>query len=312
MGALTDLLLGDIGGTGSRLLRLVNGKPDGEPLIVLNENYASFDAVLDDFLADTKARPDQLALAVAGPIHDNQVTMTNLNWFLSARDLAKAHSIQRVDIVNDFEALAWATLRLDESELCQVGGGQARPEGNRAILGPGTGLGVSGLIRARGGWAAIAGEGGHVTMPSATAEEARLVAKLIGKYEHCSAERLLSGPGLAYIYHAIGGTELTPEQVVQRAREGDANALRAIGMFSEMLGTIAGNLALTLGAQGGVYLAGGILPSIIDLFAASGFRERFEAKARFSAYLQAIPVFVITAQYPAFKGLEAYLDGQAS
>lgn len=310
MVTLSDVVLGDIGGTNSRLSRLVNGKPDGEPKKYLNSQHASFDSLLNDFLSITGARPDQLALAVAGPVQDNRVNMTNLEWSLAASELSIRHAIQRVEIMNDFAALAWATLQLDASDLCQIGGGPPWPEGNRAILGPGSGLGVSGLVRARDGWAVMAGEGGHVTMPSATVEEARLVAKAIGKFGHCSAERLLSGPGLAYIHSASGGAEVSPEEVVRLAREGDKVALHAIEMFSEMLGTIASNVALTVGARGGVYLSGGILPAITDLFLASGFRRRFEDKGRFASYLERLPVFVITAEYPALTGLEAYLRDQ--
>ena len=304
---MSKLLVADIGGTGTRLAVFQDGRQIAAPVTYLNSEHESFEAILDDFIARTECASAQAAFAVAGPVCDNAVELTNLGWRLSGASLAKRFGLTRVSLINDFAALAWATLSLKASDLYQVGGGDAVSFGNRGILGPGTGLGVSGLVHHAGGWAVIAGEGGHVTMPAGSQDEARLIQEVTAEFGHCSAERLTSGPGLAHIFGYVGGGEAAPETVTRLALAGDATALRAVELFSLMLGTVASNLALTLGAQGGIYLAGGILPAICPLFANSGFRNRFEAKGRFASYLAAIPTYVVTAEYPGLKGLEVYM-----
>jgi len=313
---VTKLLVADIGGTGSRLALMQDGRQVTTPVTYVNSEHESFEAVLENFLAGIDRPPGHAAFAVAGPVHRNSVQMTNLGWQLSAKHLSQHFGFSRVEIVNDFEALAWATLGLKATDVLQVGGGEILPLATRAILGPGTGLGVSGLVHHAGIWTVVAGEGGHVTMPAVSVEEAQLIEQVRQEFGHCSAERLVSGPGLARICAYLGGGNQTPENITRRALAGDIVALRTIEIFSLMLGTVASNLALTFGAQGGIYLAGGILPSIAELFATSGFRDRFEAKGRFSEYLALIPVYVITAAYPAFNGLELYMrrfaEGQSS
>ena len=179
--------------------------------------------------------------------------------------------------------------------------------GNRGILGPGTGLGVSGLVRAGQDWAVVAGEGGHVTLAATTAEEAQIIAQVTHEHGHCSAERLVSGPGLVTLYELNGGEHCAPEAITRLAQEGDALALQTLELFSQLLGTVAADLALTLGARGGIYLGGGILPDIANLFAAGGFRERFEAKGRFTDYLADMPTYIICTPHPSFRGLFAYM-----
>ena len=304
---MTELLVADVGGTGSRLAFFQDGRQITDPVSYANCDYDSFESILDNFLAGSDYRPDLAACAVAGPIRSNSVQMTNLGWQLSGASLAQRFGLQHVEIINDFEALAWATLSLKESDLRQIGGGGPVRLATRGILGPGTGLGVSGLVHNTETWTAIVGEGGHVSMSAGSANEARLIKKAGDDFGHCSAERLLSGAGLALIYGYLGGDRQLPETISQRALTGEDKALQAIELFCLMLGTVASNLALTLGAQGGIYLAGGILPAICDLFASSGFRSRFESKGRFSEYLCAIPTFIITADYPSLGGLNFYM-----
>lgn len=304
---MIELLVADVGGTGSRLALFQDGRQITDPVSYANCDYDSFESILDNFLAGTDCQPDLAACAVAGPVRSNSVQMTNLGWQLSGASLAQRFGLQHVEIINDFEALAWATLSLKVSDLRQIGGGEPVRLASRGILGPGTGLGVSGLVHNTKTWAAIVGEGGHVSMSAGSAQEARLIKKAGEDFGHCSAERLLSGSGLALIYGYLGGGRQPPDTISQRALSGEDIALQAIELFCLMLGTVASNLALTLGAQGGIYLAGGILPAIGDLFASSGFRSRFESKGRFSEYLSAIPTFVITADYPSLSGLNFYM-----
>lgn len=305
---MTYTLVADIGGTGSRLARLRDGQLLEPAATYSNREFSAFASVLESFLAGHPALPTQMALAVAGPVHNHSVTMTNLGWTISARNLAESFRIPRVVIVNDFAAIAWATTGLHSADLFQVGGGTPLSHANRGVIGPGTGLGVSGLIAAGTNWEALSGEGGHVTLAGINQEEAGLIANVRAEYGHCSAERLISGPGLARIYMLLAGVRLQPEQVTRLAQTGDAAALHAVELFCGLLGTVAADLALTLGAQGGIYLAGGILPAIKELFAASGFRARFEAKGRFAEYLAAVPTYIVTRPNPSFVGLDIYLQ----
>jgi glucokinase len=175
----------------------------------------------------------------------------------------------------------------------------------RVVLGPGTGLGVASLVPVAGGWLALPGEGGHVTMPAQDEAEEALIRAGRERYGHCSAERLLSGPGLTFLHAALnaGGPEMPPEEIGRRLRAGEAAAAATFSTFFRLLGTIAADAALTLGAFGGIYLGGGIVPRYVDVLARSDFRRRFEAKGRYRAYLGAIPTFAITAANPAITGL---------
>jgi glucokinase len=300
-------LVADVGGTNSRLA-LVD--PDGSPVRVrhfTNAEFSSFGDILASYLSDSGVRPEQAAFAVAGPVEDQTVTMTNLGWQLSASDLARAHDIGRVELMNDFAAQAWGTLYISDDELIKIGGGRAIAGSSRAILGPGTGLGAGGLISTGSGWAAVSGEGGHVTLAAVTEGEQSLITSVTAELGHCSAESLLSGPGLLYIYRFLGGTGDQPQDITSRALDGEPLALRAFDMFFNLLGTVAADLALILGARGGVYLTGGVLPVISKLLSASCFRQRFERKGRMSRYLKAIPVCLVMAEDPALRGLAGYL-----
>jgi glucokinase len=303
---MAGTLVADIGGTNCRLALVDTSGALTSFKHYRNDDYADFDAISRDYLAE-HPRPDSAALAVAGPVVNNTVSMTNLGWQLNATELAREHDLQRVDIINDFAALAWATTRLQPDDLFALGEGVAHADANRGILGPGTGLGVSALMRGEHDWFAVAGEGGHVSLPACTAAESKLINAVIAEYGHCSAERLLSGPGLATIYSHLGGERVAPSEVARRAGDSDALALDAIELFGAMLGTVASNLALTLGARGGIYLAGGILPDMLTLFAHTSFRERFEAKGRFGDYLASIPTFIMTKPDPGLIGLAAYV-----
>jgi len=304
---LTYTLVADVGGTGTRLARMLNGQIAGVPALYNNRDFLSFTDILASYLADQAEAPRQMGLAVAGPVTNQSVTLTNLGWNISAAALAEHFGIGQVVIVNDCVAIAWATIGLSSADLVKLGGGTPADRMNRGVIGPGTGLGVSGLIATESDWEAIASEGGHVSMAALNSEEAELVARIAEEFGHCSAERLLSGPGLARIHAFNGYAESSPERITELARRGDPLARKSVQMFCSLLGTVAGNLALTLGARGGIYLAGRKLPQISDLMAASGFRSRFEAKGRFNHYLAAIPTCIITRPHPSFLGLDIYL-----
>ena len=311
-------LLGDIGGTNARFA-LYDGHTLGP---VANRPVADYAAPLDairDVLAGTDGEHPQTAiLAVAGPVEDGYATLTNGRWRFVSADLETALGFETLTFVNDFAAQAHAIPALAEQDLVGVGGGRAVPAAPAAVIGPGTGLGVAGLIPSVDGPAVLVTEGGHVTMAPADADESRLLDHLRASFGHVSAERVLSATGLVNLYHAIAklegreATERTPEEITQAALAGNCpTSVRALDTFCAMLGTVAGNLALNLGAKGGVYIAGGIVPRIVTQFVRSSFRERFEAKGRFGNYLAAIPTKVVMHSNPALLGLTRLVDALA-
>jgi glucokinase len=307
-------LIADIGATNARCALI-----DGDRGIVCshdykNADYASLDRVLLDFVnTQCSVAPERAALAIAAPLAGDEVVMTNIGWHFRQSELQHQLTLRELVVLNDFEALAYALPKLRENDCLKVGGGEAVAGANMAVLGPGSGLGVASITRLGTSWAAVAGEGGHVSMPAMTPIEQKILAEHGDDNGHCAAERLLSGPGLVRIHSTLarlaGQTEtsLTPAEVTQGANKGDEIARQTFDVFFAMLGTVAGNLALTVGARGGVFIGGGIVPRVLDAFRASDFRERFIAKGRYRGYLDAIPTAVITAEHPAFIGLKARL-----
>ncbi|MGQ0658308.1 MAG: glucokinase [Chromatiales bacterium] len=303
-------LLADVGGTYTRLaVALPSGELAGVE-IHANADYPDIESLLRRYLETVppEIRPRHAALAVACPVTGEVVRLTNLHWSFAAGGLRERFDFHTVRVVNDFSAIAFAIPGLTAEERVQIGGGSSQPGAPIAVLGPGTGLGVSGLLPTANRWTAIAGEGGHATLAAGTDAEERLLACFRRRYEHVSAERVLCGNGLVDLYRCLAPTplttNLTPEEITARALGGnDEIAAAVLETFFGLLGGFAGNLALTLGALGGVYLAGGILPQLVTRLPHSPFRERFAAKGRFRSYLEAIPTYVIVAANPAFSGL---------
>jgi glucokinase len=213
-------------------------------------------------------------------------------------------------MLNDWEAMAMAAPALGGNDLEQIGSGVLAPDAPKGLIGPGTGLGVSSLVRSRrGDWVPIAGEGGHVSLSPTNEREADILRLLWQTYPHVSAERVISGMGLENLYRAIcqlNGTEAEPlvaAQVSERAlATRDVACEEALACMCRLLGNAAANLALTLGARGGVYIGGGVIGRLGDYFARSGFRAAFEAKGRFEPYMKRIPTYVIRAEQPALIG----------
>lgn len=239
--------------------------------------------------------------------------MTNHHWQFSIEAVRQEFGFARLLVVNDFRALAMALPRLDAGQKVQVGGGTAR-EGMIGLLGAGTGLGVSGLVRCGERWVALDSEGGHVTFAPADEREMDVLRFAWRHHGHVSAERLMSGIGLQLVYRALAeragqaAAALDVPEIIRRGLNGECAACSAtIDCFCAMLGTVAANLAVTLGAKGGIYVGGGIVPRLGERFAASPFRRRFEDKGRLSDYLKQVPTYVITAEYPSFLGVSALL-----
>ena len=312
-------LVADIGGTNVRFALIAH--PGAAPSALRSLRCADFAGpgeALQAWLADAGASlPTVAAFGIATPITGDEVAMTNHPWRFSVSALRAALGLQRLRVVNDFTALALGLPGLAIDACERIGGGEAQPGAAIGLLGAGTGLGISGLIPAPGGPVPLQGEGGHVSLPASTPREAQVVAWLAVRHGHVSAERVLFGPGLLSLYAALCDLDrvpaetLTAETVSARGRDGTCpHCVEALSMFCALLGTVAGDLALTLGARGGIYIGGGIVPQLGEFFARSPFRARFEAKGRFQPYLARIPTWVIRSPHVALIGASAALDAQ--
>jgi glucokinase len=313
-------LMGDVGGTNARFA--VQESPGAQPTQVVtypSVEFETFDDALKAYVAQlTCARPLQAAVGIANPIVGDRVQMTNFHWSFSIEAVRKELGFERLLLINDFTALALSLPSLQPEHLRRIGsGGTADPAGAIGLIGPGTGLGVSGLLHDTAGHLVpLGGEGGHVSLASANAREDAVVAVLRNRFGHASAERALQGAGLVAMYEAlcqidgVGAATLDPAGVTAAAMAGsDARCVEVVELFFAFLGSVAGNLALTLGARGGVYIGGGIVPRLGDWIDRSSFRERFVAKGRFREYLDGIPTWLIHAETsPALIGAARALD----
>ncbi|MDO9572208.1 MAG: glucokinase [Hydrogenophaga sp.] len=311
---LLPRLLADVGGTNARFAwQAAAGAPITDVRVLACADYPTLQDATRAYLDGLgRGTPHAVAIAIANPITGDQIRMTNHHWSFSQAAVKAEFGFRTLRLLNDFTALALALPDLPASELRQVGGGVAQPQAAMALVGAGTGLGVSGLLpNGLGGWVPLEGEGGHVTLPATTARERLVMDGLIRRYGHASAERVACGQGLLdtclLLCEADGvtmGAFNSAADVTDAAlKAGHPQALEALNLFCAMLGSVAGNLALTLGARGGVYVGGGIVPRLGAWFDTSAFRERFETKGRFQPYLSALPVWVITsAQSPALLG----------
>jgi glucokinase len=313
-------LLADVGGTNARFAWQAGpSEPITDVRVLPCAEHARLQDAIRVYLNDLgRGTPYAVAIAIANPITGDHIRMTNHHWSFSQSAVQAEFGFHTLRLLNDFTALALALPDLPAAELRQVGGGQAQPRAAIGLVGAGTGLGVSGLLPVgRTGWVPLEGEGGHVTLPATTARERLVMDGLIHRYGHASAERVTSGQGLLDTYlllcEADGvdiGSVVGAADVSDAAlKNGQLQALEALNIFCAMLGSVAGNLALTLGARGGVYVGGGIVPRLGTWFDGSPFRERFETKGRFKSYLADLPVWVITsARSPALMGAARALD----
>ena len=313
-------LLADIGGTNARFALETGPGEIGQVQVYPCADYPGVADVIKKYLKDSKiGRVNHAAIAIANPVDGDQVSMTNHDWTFSIEATRRALGFDTLLVVNDFTALAMALPGLTDTQRVQVGGGARRPNSVIGLLGAGTGLGVSGLIPADDRWIALGSEGGHATFAPADEREDLVLQYARKKWSHVSFERVSAGPGIEVVYRALAArdkkrvpTSFDTSEVVKRALEGEPLAAESVDVFCGILGTFAGNIAVTLGALGGIYIGGGVVPRLGEFFERSSFRERFEAKGRFEAYLQSVPTYVITAEYPAFLGVSAILAEQLS
>jgi glucokinase len=300
-------LLADIGGTTSRFALFdASGRP-GHTLTIANDSVGSIDEAIGQAMDRLSAKPRRAVIAVAGPATGDEIALTNRPWRFRLADLRARFSFERIEAINDFEAVAWALAALGDDDMVPLGAPRMSP-GVKAVLGPGTGLGVGALVPAGESLQVIASEGGHVSFGAGEADEEIVFARLRADGGRRSAEGILSGPGLARLHRAIhpDAMKLSQEMIVTQARAGGSEARATVALFVRLLARFAGDVALTFKAEGGVYLAGGVVLALRGLLDEALFRRAFEAHAPHEAWLARVPAALITCEEPGLIGCAAF------
>jgi glucokinase len=318
MAAAYPILVADIGGTNARFgLVHAAGAMPSDIRKLPGENYSSLSDALKDYLRSVGGeRPRRGCIAVAGPVEEGHFILTNRpSWSTPLEPLAREYRLDRLEVINDFQALAAALPLIEPGEIRPIGepmrGEEAAP---RAVVGPGTGLGVGAVFRTPVGWQALPGEGGHVELASADPRGRAAIAAAAAAHGRASAERLLSGPGLELLHVVLGQVDgrarnrLDASQIHERATLGDREASDTVATFFLLLAGFAGDVALMFGARGGVFLAGGVAARLYPLLDHDAFRAAFMNKGRLKPYLAAIPASLIAADTLALRGCAAHMD----
>ncbi len=309
------VVIGDIGGTNARFRILIDAhaEPKSFPNLLTTEYDTVEEAIQQGVLDKISMYPRSIILAAAGPIEDNGLELTNCNWSIRPERMMRELSFDNVVLLNDFEAQALAATSYRDEDIVNIGSGVAEEHANRVVFGPGTGLGVAGLVHARNTWIPLPGEGGHVDFGPRSTRDIEIWSVLEKVEGRISAEQVISGRGIMNIYQALSKIAGTPgklsssEEVTAAALLGsDAAAKETIELFCCYLGRIAGDLALTFLARGGVYIAGGICRQIAKILAESGFRDEFENKYPHRELLQSVPTFLVMHESAALTGLAAF------
>ncbi|KKO46537.1 glucokinase [Arsukibacterium ikkense] len=317
MANLVDFaIVADIGGTNARFSRVKMADLTLDKVAVYPcATFASLADALQHYQQQQQLTMlKHVAIAIACPVTGDDVSMTNFHWQFSISAMQRQLGLSRLLVMNDFTAVAMSLPALTASDKVQLGQGSSQPDKPMAVLGAGTGLGVAHLIKVDGKFVPLPGEGGHVDWAAQTEQEWFIQQMLSKEYGHVSPERLLSGPGLEAIYRALAlyrrldVAPLSAGEIGQQALAGTSELASAtVAQFFASLGSVAGDLALTLSTFGGVYVAGGIAPKLLPLLEASEFRTRFEAKGRFSAFNRQIATYIVTAPQPGLLGAAVYL-----
>lgn len=308
-----NLLIGDIGGTNARFALANQTHPGFHEVLELKcRDFETSSDAIRHYLAEVGvSAPDAICLAAAGPLVDHSIKVTNNHWTLSSASLASEFDLDAVSLVNDFEAIAYSIPFIGSQDRMTIGTPTGTDLGKRdfdvAILGPGTGLGVAGLGGLNGRLFAITGEGGHVGFAPETERQMQLLTALRGRFDRVSAERLVAGSGIENIYLALLDLEGQPADPLSAAEvfaaaSNSTVAAEAVTLFFQILGQVAGDLALTLGAFDGVYIAGGIAKRYPDILCDGTFRAAFEAKGRHGHIMGRIPTYLITHPQPGLLG----------
>ena len=320
-----SLLIGDIGGTNARFALAQRNQPGfADAMTVPCADFESAHSAIEFYLDQKRAAPPGvICLAAAGPVVAQTVRFTNNHWHLAVDDLLADFSGAKVRLLNDFEAIAYSVPHLQEDDYMLVGlpdkGPLAEDNFTVGILGPGTGLGAVGLKVIAGNSIPIAGEAGHIGFAPASQVQIEILSALREHYDRVSAERLVCGPGIENIHWALGRVhgqdwpQRSAKEIFAAAKNnGDGRASETVHMFFEILGQVAGDFALAIGANDGIFIAGGIVPRHPDLFANSGFRAGFENKGRYRSMMESIPTRLIQHEYPGLLGAAVVAAGMAT
>ena len=310
-------LVTDIGGTNARfaLYDLVTNELSAITKVLISKDDVLLE-LIKSYLNSQSVTVDMACIAIACPIDEGDlIEMTNNNLSFSRSELIKELKLTKLEVINDFTAVSTSIPRLSANDVIKIGGEEPNLNYPIAIYGAGTGLGVSHLVKVNENWISLPGEGGHTELPMVNEEEDRILAQLRKKFARVSCERFLSGNGIVNIYQALlqinnqPTEEITPDIIVNKALSNSCPiCLATLTHFCTFMGRFGGNLALTLNTQGGVYIAGGIVPRFIEFFKSSPFREAFEYKGRMSFLVKKIPVYVIIHKDPGLFGAGVYLQ----
>lgn len=309
------VLVGDIGGTNARFALLVDSHAEPKEFpVVQTADYATIDdAIEQTVLNHTSIRPRSAILAVAGPVDGDEIDLTNCDWVVRPKQLIANLGFEDVTILNDFEAQALAVVSIEKEYLHQIGGNDEEIVATRVVLGPGTGLGVAGLVRTSKAWVPVPGEGGHIDIGPRSARDYEVFPHIETIEGRVAAEQILCGRGLRNLYLAICAADKvtpvldTPPDITAAGLDrSNAQAVETLELFVTYLGRIAGDLALVFKAHGGVYLSGGIPQRILSALQAGSFRAAFEDKAPHTHFMREIPVRVVVHPLAALSGLSAF------
>jgi glucokinase len=308
------ILLADIGGTNARFALMERGEV-GPPEHLRVADFPRIEDAIAAFLArQGGARPASGLLGVAGPVVNNRCIFTNSSWVVDGDALAQQFGLAVVRLLNDFEALGWSLPALKAADLVALGEQHAAADAPMLVLGPGTGFGTAAFLHVPQPTVVVT-EAGHTTLPATSDREAAVIAELRRHSGHVYVERVLSGSGIENLYYALAavdGATAVPRDaaaITEAAFDGSCALCRAtIDMFCAFLGGVAGNLALTFLARGGVFIAGGIVPRFADRLAQTQFRTQFESKGRYQDLLRQIPTSVIITPDTSFIGLKTYFE----
>lgn len=310
-------IVADIGGTFARFSR-INLTTLGMDKVEIYPcaDFISLESVLMTYQAQQAlGEIKRVALAIACPVLGDWVSMTNCHWRFSIQELKQKLGLIELKVMNDFNAIAMSLPVLTEQQVVQLGEGKAKSQQVKVVLGAGTGLGLAYLVPSSQGYIAFAGEGGHASWAAQNAQEWFIYNELKKHYGHVSYERLLSGQGLENLYKALAifhqqdkPALKAAEIIAQAIDQEDSLARITVAQFLASLGAYAGDMALSFGALGGVYIAGGIAPRLLGLIKGSEFRSHFEKKGRFAEFNGQIPTYVITAEQPGLLGAAVSLQ----
>ncbi|WP_353643810.1 glucokinase [Mesorhizobium sp. WSM2239] len=314
------ILIGDVGGTNARFAIVLDADSEpSEPKIVQTASFATIDdAIRSAVLDKTPVKPRSAVLAIAGPVDGDEIALTNCPWIVRPKAMLAGLGLSDIVILNDFEAQALAVVALDKEHMEKIGGGAPEPNASRVVLGPGTGLGVAGLVHACGRWIPVPGEGGHMDIGPRTPRDLQVFPHIERIEGRVSGEQILCGRGLVNTYRAIAKADgitakmPSPAEITAAAlSRSDPVATEALDLFVTCLGRTAGDLALVFKSRGGVFLTGGIAQKIVPALKTGNFRTAFEDKAPHKELLKSVPVYVMTHPLPALAGLAAYARAPA-